>query len=129
MITVLHLSDRATRDQRCDAMMGYDEEKHRVLCAELLRAGLYDCVAVVCTTDQDTAFHHTNHIDSAWNEPQLAASRGVVPASPTGMRSTSVGDIIADKDGFYVVASFGFKYIGDLMVNDQQEPTVFSTQG
>jgi hypothetical protein len=113
MITVLHLSERATRDQRCDAMMGYNEAKHLGHCAALLTAGLYQCVALVVTDDLDFAYEVTNHIDRAWNDPELAIGRGVIPASPDRQRSTSVGDILVKDNEYFVVASFGFKSLMD----------------
>jgi hypothetical protein len=109
MITVLHLSDRATDSQRLAAMMGFDAEKHAEECAVLLTAGLYQCVALVNTASLDTAYEYTNHIDRAWNEPELATSRGVIPASPDRQRSTSVGDILVFNGKYFVVASFGFE--------------------
>ena len=108
MITVFHLSDRATDTERMDAMLGFDAAKHASKCAELWMGGRYNVVAAVQSDSLDYAWQHTNHIDHAWNDVAYAIPAQVVPASTTGQRSSSVGDIMALGDELYVVSSFGF---------------------
>lgn len=103
MIAVFHLSRRCPDQQRADAMMGFDEDAHVVLCASMWVMGLYDCVGTVDTKNADLAYQLTNSIDCPWPE-----NSGVSAVGPE-QRSTSVGDILLMQDGkFWLVASMGF---------------------
>ena len=102
-IRVFHLSDRATIDQRADAMMAFNEAEHGNRCVRMWWAGLYDEVAEVETSNLDLAYELTNHIDQSWPD-----NTGVT-AFRENPKSTSVGDVLAHPDGkVYLVASMGF---------------------
>lgn len=71
----------------------------------------YDMVAYVDASNLDVVFHHTNHIDHSWWE-----NDGVELIKES--RSTSVGDLIIEVDGFggvcgaWLVSGVGFKKVG-----------------
>jgi hypothetical protein len=113
-IRVYQLSDRATREQRAEAMMGFSEEQHVAHCGELWDQQLYDLVAVVRSESLDVAYRGTNSVEVAW-----WADGGYVPdvVEPRfhgdGCRSTSVGDcmLVEETGEVHVVASFGFELL------------------
>lgn len=63
----------------------------------------YTLVANVDTTDLDTAYRLTNHIDRDWTE-----NEGVTLTGTRKVRSTSVGDVLVCPQGAYMVARCGF---------------------
>ena len=117
-IQVYHVSSRATRDQRLDAMMGFNEAKHAQHCAELWALGLYDHVATVNTDELgaspapdhlELAWRLTNSVDHAWCQGN--GLRVVNRFEGNGCRSTSVGDVMViagQENMLHVAASFGF---------------------
>ncbi len=126
MIYVFHLTDRATRDQRCDAMLGYNVAEHAQHCAELLHASLYGLVAAVDVSHVELvpgeeANPYINQLERAYmltNSIDENASRSiqVQPSAAKGCRSSSVGDVFrvgeaGPDERLFVVASMGFEEI------------------
>lgn len=69
--------------------------------------GDYTLVAEVDTDDLEEAFERTNSIDRFWGENEK-----VTLMDPTkGCRSSSVGDIFKNDEGFFVVKMVGFEKI------------------
>lgn len=69
--------------------------------------GEYNLVAEVATEDLEEAFVKTNSIDAFWGE-----NEGVQLTNPgEGCRSSSVGDIFQNDEGFFLVEAIGFEKI------------------
>lgn len=75
-------------------------------------------VAIVESDSMDDAYRLTNTIDEAWDKNEGVRALGRVGQSGkiivSGLRSTSVGDILMTSDGeFYIVESAGFRKLND----------------
>ena len=67
---------------------------------------MYRKVAHVQTDNLDEAFRLTNHIEESWTENEEV---GVYAEK---VRSTSVGDILINDEGVFIVAPCGFEKVG-----------------
>lgn len=72
---------------------------------KMFKEGEYTLVAEVDTNDMDDVFRLTNHISHSWTENEE------VTAVIERVRSTSVGDILVNDNGTFIVAGCGFEQL------------------
>ena len=71
--------------------------------------GNYELVAdLLETTDLEEAYHLTQTIKRPWWQNARVTPRFAGHSCSGGCRSTSVGDLLIDKDGAHVVCAVGF---------------------
>ena len=74
----------------------------------------YRYVATVESDDLDKVYELTNHIDSDWQENDR-----VTVAKNARNRSTSVGDVLINSTGIWIVAPDGFDCVKSYVVVNQ----------
>lgn len=79
------------------------EQKDRVL-----KDAVITKVAEVNTDRLDEAYRLTNNIDSDWTK-----NTSVKVIGSSQQRSTSVGDVLQNSDGYHTVETFGFRKLSD----------------
>ncbi len=114
-VRVYHLDSRATDQQRVGVMFGECD------ISGLWAQGVYTLVAEVATDSADMAFRATNSLDTGWWRWNANGSPVKVQAlfPGTDCRSTSVGDVVATPEGYYVCARMGWER---LSLTPQQAP-------
>jgi len=108
------INTRDTFMYRRDSSIYNILEVKRQICDIPNNESHYRYVATVQSDDLDKVYELTNHIDSDWQE----GSR-VTVAKGAKTRSTSIGDVLINSTGIWVVAPDGFDCVRSYVVVNQ----------